>query len=104
MFKAPHGRLQGTEAPVSSVVLPVVWDTSGLGSLEHPRSQLESGRHGGFGRVMALDSMVSFCTRKKGRITFIKHREDLDNLKLLDCQITKDEIASGQEMVRAKKC
>ena len=44
MFKAPHGRLQGTEAPVCSVVLPVVWDTSGLGSLKHPLSQLQSGR------------------------------------------------------------
>ena len=92
MFKAPHGRLQGTEAPVCSVVLPVVWDTSGLGSLEHPPSQLQSGRHSGIGRVMALDSTGGgffLHVQKKHQITFIKLRVHLDNLKILDCQITK---------------
>lgn len=72
MFKAPHGRLQGTEAPVCSVVLQVVWDTSGLGSLEHPPSQLQSGRHResyGFGQH---GRWFLFARAKKAQITFIK--------------------------------
>ena len=87
MFKAPHGRLQGTEAPVCSVVLPVVWDPSGLGSLEHPPSQLQSGRQResyGFGQhELGLRFLLAHA--KKAQITLIKIRANLDYLKTSHC-------------------
>ena len=82
MFKAPHGRLQGTEAPVCSVVLQVVWDTSGLGSLEHPPSQLQSGRHResyGFGQHGFF-----LHVQKRLKLHLLKCLVHLDNLKKLD--------------------